>query len=314
MEVMGLSIDRTSPPDRRTLFVTAKGDVYRSLDDGATWQKVDDCNGCRVTAVDAFDGSLVYAGGEIGLRRSTDGGNTWQQAGLPDMQGDPEIGFWDYGWEGIFDIQTDPHHTGWVYVTVFGPGKGLYRSKDRGLTWQKLLTDDFMRCVAISPRNENILYATSSSALEAGGYDPESHGVWFSMDGGATWTNVSDNMVWPFAASVAISTDGWVWVGSPARECRKPGFRERPRLSNRITGQQQRSFCSKTIPIPSIPKPPSAIAFRSQARLSWRFSTSPAGACAHWCAASRRQACTPCYGTAAMAREKICLPEFILSV
>ncbi|HHL72705.1 MAG TPA: hypothetical protein ENJ29_09355, partial [Bacteroidetes bacterium] len=70
VEVMGLSLDTNSPASRRTLFVTADRDVYRSTDDGLTWQKVDDCNGCRVTAVDRFDSNLIYAGGEIGLRRS----------------------------------------------------------------------------------------------------------------------------------------------------------------------------------------------------------------------------------------------------
>ncbi len=215
VEVMGLSLDANSPATQRTLFATAAGDIYRSTDDGLTWQKVDDCNGCRVTAVDRFDGDLVYAGGETGLRRSTDGGDSWQNLGIAEMRGDPAIGFWEYGWEGVFDIKTDPHHGGWVYVTAFGEGKGLYRSKDGGENWQKLWANDFMRSVAISPDNPDLLYATSSSALEAGGYDEDSHGVLVSTDGGTSWSDASDSMAWPFAVPVAISRAGWVFVGSP---------------------------------------------------------------------------------------------------
>ena len=215
VQVMGLSLDVNSTVNRRTLFVTAEGDVYRSTNDGLDWQKVDDCNGCRVTAVDRFDGNLVYAGGEIGLRRSTDGGNSWQDMGIAEMRGDTAIGFWDYDWEGVFDIKTDPHHRSWVYVTAFGKGRGLYHSKDSGISWQKLWTDDFMRSVAISPETPDLIYATSSNALEAGGYDVNSHGVLVSTDGGINWSDAGDGMAWPFAVPVEISGDGWVFAGSP---------------------------------------------------------------------------------------------------
>ncbi len=217
-EIIGLSLDRTSPVSNRTLYVTAMGDVYKSTDDGATWTMVLDCDGCRFTAVDPFNGQIVYAGGEEGVWRSTDGGATWVDISLPEMKASPGSNYWDYGsYDGVFDIEPDPDRPGRVYVTVLGAGKGLYRSDDHGDTWVKILTDNYMRKVAVVPGYNNILYATSSSAISEGGYDPASNGVWFSSDTGRTWSRQNEGMAWPFALTVAVSLNPSpvVFVGSP---------------------------------------------------------------------------------------------------
>ncbi len=217
--LLGLALDVTSPPGDRTLFVTAQGDVYRSLDDGETWAMVFDCDGCRTTAVDRFDGDLVYAGGEGGLWRSTEGGDagSWAAIGPPEMGGDVAGPPWEWGWEGVFSIAPDPHNSGTVYVAVLGEGRGLYRSRDRGDTWEKLLTDDYMRSVAISPQDGEILFAASSSAWTSGGYEPGSRGVLLSTDGGRSWSEVNEGMAWPFAISIAFDPQDprTVFVGSP---------------------------------------------------------------------------------------------------
>ena len=211
-EVMGLSLDPTSPVANRTLFVTAAGDVYRSTDDGNSWTKVLEKNGLRFTAVDHFDGKIVYAGGGAGFWRSTDGGDNWSEVGLPAMRGDYD--FWDSGGKGVFDIHPDPHKSGRVYVTAFGSSKGLWRSENAGVNWEKLWTDDYMRRVAVSPLNEDIIYTTSSSAFTHGGYDSNSNGVLVSKDRGATWTKANEGMAWPFAICVELDTRGYVFVGS----------------------------------------------------------------------------------------------------
>jgi photosystem II stability/assembly factor-like uncharacterized protein len=215
--ISGISVDRNSPDNNRVMFVTAGGSVYKSTDDGASWTLKLANDGLRFTAIDYFDGNLVYAGGENGLRRSFDGGENWSNIGLPEMSGSQNSPLWEYGWEGVFCITTDPQNSSWIYVAAFGHGKGLWRSTDAGDGWEKMITDDFMRCVAISPRNSDILYATSSSAYQAGGYYPGSGGVSFSDDGGQTWSSANDGMSWQFAIPVAIdnSPQSSVFVGSP---------------------------------------------------------------------------------------------------
>lgn len=216
-EIMGLSIDANSNETSRTLYLTALGDVYKSVDDGVNWNVVFDCNGCRFTAVDKINGSIVYAGGEAGAWRSTDGGTSWVDISHPEMKAGTGIRFWDENYDGIFDIKTDPNNTNWVYATALGTGKGLYKSVDNGTTWTKLIVDDFMRKTAISPENSNILYATSSSAFEAGGYDSNSTGIHFSDDGGQNWSQQNQGMAYPLALSVAINNEmnATVFVGSP---------------------------------------------------------------------------------------------------
>ncbi|MFN8487963.1 MAG: carbohydrate binding domain-containing protein [Caldilineaceae bacterium] len=205
---MGLSLDRNSPVNQRTLYVTINGKVYKSSDDGVHWALSLDCTGCRYTAVDAFNSNQVYAGGESGLWRSTTGGavGSWAKIGTADLQGNGCTGTpFDRCWGGVHAIVPDPNHTNWLYVAVYGQGKGLYRSTDGGATWSKLLTDNYLRTVAVTPGYANVLYAGSSSALCCGGYQADSHGVLRSRDGGATWQAVNEALAFPFANVIKVN-------------------------------------------------------------------------------------------------------------
>jgi len=218
----GLSLDETSPKEKRIVFVSADQNIYKSVDDGWHWDLSLNCNGCWYTAVDHFNSNFVYAGGNAGLFVSNHGGapGSWAHIENPDLAGGGDTPWgtdFDHPWSGISDIVPDPDGAGDVYVTVYGPGKGLYLSRDRGGTWIKLLTDDFMRAVAINPKNPNIIYATSSSSSCCGGDPANSHGILLSMDGGQTWKEVNEGMAWPFAGPIALdpSDPSMVWVGLP---------------------------------------------------------------------------------------------------
>ena len=216
--LLGLSLDAGSPLDARRLLVTGGGDVYGSSDGGLTFSALLVGQGLRFTAVDPFDGNVVYAGGEGGLWRSDAAGSpgSWQGVGTTAMRGSIPGLPWG-GWEGVAWIEPDPHTPGTLYVAVSGPGGGLYRSPDRGDTWEaRLLADDYLRSVEVDEIDPDTLYLASTSAFEAGGYDPASAGVRVSRDRGLTWQSMNEGLAWPFAIHVlSAGGSGRLYLASP---------------------------------------------------------------------------------------------------
>jgi len=184
------------PKDANRVFVAALGHpygpneergVYRTMDGGATWQRVlykDENTGAIQVAFDPRDSNLVYAdlwagrqgpwengawqGPESGLFKSTDGGNTWKKltTGLPAFeQGLGRIGF---------DIsRSDPKI---VYATVdanpqFG---GVYRSDDAGESWRKINGDprlwgrgsDFAE-IKVHPKNPDTVFVGNIASYKS---------------------------------------------------------------------------------------------------------------------------------------------------
>src|SRR5262245_3737635 len=202
----GLSLSRSIPVNQRTLFVTANGDVYRSRNDGVSWSLVFDCNGCRATAVDRFDGTRVYAGGEAGLWRSQSGGDsaTWARIGPAELSGSGSGSLAAEQWSGVHAITADPQRTGWTYVAAYGSGRGVYRTTDGGQTWTRLKSGTYLRDVAADPVDAQVLYAAGSRAFKSGSSASGSEGILRSADGGKTWTSLNDGLAWPFAARIAV--------------------------------------------------------------------------------------------------------------
>jgi photosystem II stability/assembly factor-like uncharacterized protein len=128
-------------------------------------------------AVDPRDRDTVYVGlGDDGVRKTTDGGRTWVEAGLPGEQ--------------VFSIAVSPAD-GAVYAGT--EPSALYRSNDGGETWRELeaLLDlpsrptwsfpprpwtSHVRWIAPSPHEADTLLA----GIELGG-------LMRSTDGGETW-------------------------------------------------------------------------------------------------------------------------------
>ncbi len=229
--LFGLTVDPYSPESNRKLFITAGRNVYMSVDDGYNWSlSLDSESKCHFIALDNFDSNIIYAGGAGGVWRSDQGGmpGTWKPIGLPAMKGSVNGDLWDYGWQGVMDIKTDPLNPNWLYVAAFGTLKGLYRSKDKGENWEKILTDNFLRSVAISPANADLIYAASSKPLNSGGYDINSNGVKKSIDGGITWEFVNEGLPYPFATTLEINpgNSDLVMIASPGEGCNIRNFHE----------------------------------------------------------------------------------------
>jgi photosystem II stability/assembly factor-like uncharacterized protein len=188
------------------------GGVWKTSDGGINWEPITDGSVFGTGSVGAIglsdsDPNTIYVGmGESPIRgnvshgdgvyKSTDGGKTWKHIGLEDTR-------------QISRIRVHPKNPDIVYVAaqghVWAPNadRGVFRSKDGGKTWQKVLfrSDKAGACdLIIDPTNPNVLYAgfwevyRKPWTLESGG--PGS-GIFKSTDGGDTWTEITRNQGLP---------------------------------------------------------------------------------------------------------------------
>ena len=130
-------------------FGAVGGGVWKTNDAGRTWKPIFDSQpvaSIGAIAVAPSDANVIYVGsGEADMRssisvgngmyKSTDAGNTWKQIGLSETR---QIG----------RILVDPHDANRVFVAALGhaygpnPDRGVFRSKDGGMHWQKVLFHD----------------------------------------------------------------------------------------------------------------------------------------------------------------------------
>ena len=175
--------------------------IYKSLDAGASWTRMglEDSEHIGMIRVDPRDSNVVYvavqgplwsAGGERGLYKTVDGGESWEKT----------LGGGDY--TGVNEVHMDPRNPDVLYAVTWqrfrnvaslmdgGPETGIHKSTDGGYTWRELtegLPKENMgkTGMAISPINPDVLYATIELKQRTGG-------VWRSEDGGETWEKQSD--------------------------------------------------------------------------------------------------------------------------
>src|SRR6266545_4661549 len=188
-------------------FGATGGGVWKTTDFGHTWSAVGDqqfkTSSVGAIAISASNPDVVYAGmgescfrGNIiqgdGVYKTTDAGKTWTHVGLDTTQ-------------IISKIRVHPSNPDVVYVAALGhaydanPERGVYRSKDGGKTWDRVLfRNDRTGAVDLSmdPKNPDVLYAVlwevyrTPWSLESGG---PGGGMFKSTDGGTTWTELSKN-------------------------------------------------------------------------------------------------------------------------
>ena len=201
--VMGVS----SEP--RTFYMgEASGGVWKTTDGGASWRPISDgyfaVGSIGSIDVSISDPNIVYVGtgsDDIrsnvstgrGVYKSTDAGKTWTFVGLRDV-----------GQVGA--VRIDPTNPDIVYVAAIGnafapnPERGVYRTKNGGQTWEKVLfiSDSTGAAdIELKPGSPNVLYASMwrgqrtpwtiiSGAREGGLYK--------SVDGGDHWTKLGNGL------------------------------------------------------------------------------------------------------------------------
>ena len=174
--------------------------VYKSTDGGKTWTNVGlkDTRSIARIIVDPTDPNVVYvaAQGHLwgpnadrGIFKTADGGKTWKKALFIDEN------------TGANDLVMDPSNPQILYVATYqrqrrawgfnggGPGSGIHKTTDGGLTWTKLTTglpagDKGRIGLTLHAGDPRIVYAT----IEARGAES---GIYRTIDGGARWGQTS---------------------------------------------------------------------------------------------------------------------------
>ncbi len=199
-------------------FGSVGGGLWKSGNSGRTWTPIfDDQNIASIGAIGVAPSSpnTVYVGtGEADMRsqnsygngmyKSTDGGKTWTHIGLENTR---QIG----------RVAVDPRNANIVFVAALGhiyganPDRGLYRTKDGGKTWEKVLfKNDNVGAidVVIDPADSKVVYATLWNtrrppwSIYPPSYGPGG-GIFKSTDGGTTWKQ----------SDAGIPTDGQGRIG-----------------------------------------------------------------------------------------------------
>jgi photosystem II stability/assembly factor-like uncharacterized protein len=185
------------------------GGVWKTDDAGRTWQPIFDVQPTQsigAIAVAPSNPDIVYAASGEGLLRpdlsvgdgmyrSSDGGRTWSHRGLAQGQQIPELAL-------------DPRNPDRLFAAVlghpYGPNamRGIYRSLDGGLSWQRVLykdDDTGGSAVALDPSHPEIVYAGLWQARlgpweDKNEFNGTGGGLFKSTDGGTTWRQLKTGL------------------------------------------------------------------------------------------------------------------------
>jgi len=191
--------------DTRIIYAaTATGGLWKTANNGTTWEPVFDSEGSislGAVAMASSNPNVVWVGtGEAwnarissygdGVYKSEDGGKTWKNMGLIESR-------------YIGRIVIHPEDSDIVYVaalgSLWGPNeeRGLFKTMDGGETWSKILyINEHTGVVDVSmdPRNANVIYASTylreRRAWNFIGGGPE-NGLYKSTDAGKNWTRLT---------------------------------------------------------------------------------------------------------------------------
>ncbi len=205
--ITDVSVDPNSNPTQRTLFSVVSQEIYKSTDDGYSWNLSPNNGKVWFVEVDPNDGGIIYAGGSSGFFRSVDGGMSWSETGHSEMSEPANtVDFWRKTYRGVSCIHPSTCEPGHVYVTAYGPGKGLYKSTDYGASWLKLNEGNHMRSVAVSENNHQVLFTGSSYVGYSGGVaNSDLIGFQYSLDGGATWIIDDAELAYPSMVDLELN-------------------------------------------------------------------------------------------------------------
>lgn len=176
--------------------------VYRSADGGKSWENkgLKESQQIGEIVVHPTDPNVVWvaaygphrvSGGDRGVYKTTDGGETWENVLRPSDH------------TGVWQLHMDPRdpdvlyavaHQRQRYLTTIvtgGDESGIYKTTDGGETWTRLEGGLPQKMVGrigmdISPVDPDVLSAIVDAK------EKKDRGTWRSDDGGASWSKTSD--------------------------------------------------------------------------------------------------------------------------
>ncbi|MEQ8809353.1 MAG: glycosyl hydrolase, partial [Imperialibacter sp.] len=182
--------------------MTSYGDgMYKSTDAGKTWKKTGLEKTQHIARVVihpknpdivfvAAQGALHGPTQDRGIYKTTDGGVTWTKVlFVNDLTGCSELSMDMSNPQVLYATMWHHQRMPWQVVSG-GPGSGVYKSSDGGMTWQKIhngLPKEMGKmAISVSRANPNKVFLLMESDS-----DKELGGLFVSEDAGKNWNKVS---------------------------------------------------------------------------------------------------------------------------
>ncbi len=196
------------PGNENIFYVgTASGGLWKTVNAGTTFTPIFDNEAVAsigALAIDPLRHDIIWAGtgegnprnsltGGYGIYKSTDGGQSWKCMGL-------ELTRY------IHRIIVDPIDPDIIYAGAIGnpwaphTERGLYRSTDGGLTWQRRLFTNETSGVAdmvMDPSNPGKIFVAMWDHQRWPWFfrsSSEGSGLWLTRDGGETFTRLTEGL------------------------------------------------------------------------------------------------------------------------
>lgn len=204
------TVGGTGVPSQPNVFYMGvnNGGVWKTDDYGRTWDPIFDSaptGSVGDIGVSESNPNVIYVGTGEGLHRpdlsvgdgifkSIDGGKSWKHIGLRDVQ---QVG----------RLIIHPSNPDIVFVAGLGhpygsnEERGVFRTKDGGKNWEKVLyLDQYTGAIQVEfdPNNPNVVYADmwehQEGPWENAKFSGPNSGLYKSIDGGDTWEKLTKGL------------------------------------------------------------------------------------------------------------------------